>query len=123
MEYRVTGCEAIRPTVCDVFPIHMELTLLQNREVISGQFKAHDYESYNGFNSDDVAGSVAADGTLAFTASDRAEKLQMQNVSLAVRNGELTGTFEYVWLGQTFFGVTAPVRAFFELTHSNLIPR
>jgi hypothetical protein len=126
-EYRVIRCESIRPDLCDGLPLYMELTLAQNREDTSGQFVAWDYDSYYQFKSNDVAGSVAADGTLSFTANANSSisnhKLQMHNVRLELRNGQLAGSFEQVWSWEGDRGLIVPLRAFSELTKAYRISR
>lgn len=110
-----------------LFPFIWSSRSPQNREDISGQFRAWDYDSYYEFKSNDVAGSVAADGTLSFTANANSRssdhKLQMHNVRFELRSGQLTGSFEQVWSWEGDRGLTVPLRAFSELTNANRISR
>jgi len=127
--YTVTGCEAsddfLRVGYCNYSPpSHMELTLIQNREDISGNLALSDYDSFNNFKNETLGGSVAANGILSFTADarDGSTLLQMQNVRLELLPfNRLAGSFEQLWTEVN--GRRGSVRYFCEVLYATRTPR
>ena len=124
----VTRCEAsgdfLRDNYCNFAPpSHMELTLIQDRENISGNLSLSDYYPYEDFPNQPLGGSVDATGVLSFTADARDGRtlLQTQNVRFELQPKGLAGSFEQVWTEVN--GRSGSVRYFCELSFANRVPR
>jgi hypothetical protein len=124
----VTRCESSgdfqRDNYCNFAPpSHMELTLVQDREDISGDLSLSDYYPYEDFPNQPLGGSVDPAGVLSFNADarDGSTLLQTPNVRLELQPKGLAGSFEQVWTEVN--GRSGSVRYFCELSFANRVPR